>query len=162
MNLIQLMPGIRREDLLAIAIEEARRQMQAWRRTLDEEWVDLFAWWKQCGGMPFTFASLCDTLPSDNTRLAWGIELLSHGDALFRREGSTWTPLDAPRVLANEGFAHHLKLLEKGTGISVDINGRRGTLTGRSNWRLFEVRWEEGEEAGELARVRGGHIALSS
>ncbi len=99
-------------------------------------------------------------LPSDQARLAWGLELLARGDALFRREGMAWVPFDAPRVLGDQGVAHHLELVRAGTGTPIQVNGRRGTLTGQSNWRLFEVRWEEGEEAGELTQVRSGTIHL--
>jgi hypothetical protein len=42
-----------------------------------------------------------------------------------------------------------------GAGTPVLIKGRRSTLTARSTWLYFEVRWEEGEEAGELTRARG-------
>ena len=160
MNLIQLVPHLRREDLLALPADETRAHLQAWRRQLEEEWVDLFTWWAQCRGQAFTYASLCAELPSDDLRLAWGLELLEHGLELFRRDGPTWTPLEEQRVLSNAGFVHHLELLKAGANTPALINGRRGTLTGRSSWRYFEVRWEEGEEAGERTRVRGHHVHI--
>ncbi len=88
------------------------------------------------------------------------LALLEHGLELFRRDGPTWTPFEEQRVLSNAGFVHHLDLLEAGANTPVLINGRRGTLTGRSSWRYFEVRWEEGEEAGELTRVRGHNVQI--
>jgi Cft2 family RNA processing exonuclease len=160
MNLVQLAPDLRREDLLVLPADEARAHLQAWRRQLEEEWVDLFTWWAQCRGQAFTYAFLCAELPSDDLRLAWGLELLEHGHELFRRDGRIWTPLEEQRVLSNAGFVHHLELLKAGASTPVLINGRRGTLTGRSSWRYFEVRWVEGEEAGECTRVRGHHVQV--
>jgi Cft2 family RNA processing exonuclease len=160
MNLIQLDPHLRREDLLALPADEARVYLQAWRGRLEQEWVDLFAWWAHCQGRDFTYASLCAQLLSDDLRLAWGSELLEHGHELFLRDGPTWTPFEKQRVLSHAGFVHHLELLKAGANTPVLINGRRGTLTGRSTWRYFEVRWEEGEEAGELTRVRGHNIQI--
>lgn len=92
--------------------------------------------------------------------LAWGLELLEHGHELFLRDGPTWTPFEEQRVLSNAGFVHHLDLLEAGAGTRVLINGRHGMLTGRSSWRYFEVRWDEGEEAGERTRVRGHNVQV--
>jgi Cft2 family RNA processing exonuclease len=160
MNLVQPDPHLRREDPLALPADEIRASLQAWRGQLEEVWVDLFMWWAQFRGQAFTYASLCAELPSDDLRLAWGLELLEHGHELFRRDGLTWTPFEKQRVLSNAGFVHHLELLEAGAGTTVLINGWRGTLTGRSSWRYFEVRWEEGEEAGELTRVRGHNVHI--
>jgi len=160
MNLIQLVPHLRREDLLALPAEEIRASLHAWRRQLEQEWIDLFTWWVQCREQSFTYVSLCAQLPSDDLRLAWGSELLEHDHELFRRDGPSWTPVEEQRVLSNAGFVHHLELLEAGAGRHVLINGRRGTLTGRSTWRYFEVRWDEGEEAGEPTRVRGHHVQI--
>ncbi len=160
MNLIQLVPHLRREDLLALSADEARAHLQAWRRQLEQEWVDLFVWWAQSQGRAFSYASLCAHLASDDLHLAWGLELLEHGHELFLRDGPTWTPFEEQRVLSNAGFVHHLDLLEAGADTHVLINGRRATLTGRSTWRYFEVRWDEGEEAGELTRVQGHHVQV--
>jgi Cft2 family RNA processing exonuclease len=160
MNLIQLVPHLRREDLLALPAEEIRASLRAWRRQLEQEWVDLFVWWAQSQGRAFSYASLCAHLTSDDLHLAWGSELLEHGHELFHRDGPSWTPVEEQRVLSNAGFVHHLELLEAGAGTHVLINGRRGTLTGRSTWRYFEVRWEAGEEAGELTRVREHHVQV--
>jgi hypothetical protein len=44
--------------------------------------------------------------------------------------------------------------------VEVLVNGRRGMLTGRSSLQYLEVRWEEGEDAGNLARVRGRYVQL--
>jgi hypothetical protein len=160
MNLIQLVPRLWREDLLALPAEEIRACLQSWRSRLEQEWVDLFRWWARCQGRAFTYASLCARLPSDDLRLAWGLELLEHGHELFRRDGPTWTPCEEQQVLGNAGFVHHLELLKAGAGTRVLIHGRRGTLTGRSTWRYFEVRWVEGGEAGELTRVRGHNVQV--
>ncbi len=103
--------------------------------------MDLLAWWQQRQGKAFPYDELCATAQTDDEKLAWGLELLAHGPELFRRDGLTWTPLDAQRVWRNEGHAHHLRLLEKGAGTNVSVNDRRGTLTGRSSWRFFEVQW---------------------
>jgi hypothetical protein len=157
-NLIQLIPGIQRRDLLEIPATEARQQLIEWRRKLDEEWVDLLAYWEQCQGKQFTYASLCATLSSDDLRLAWSLELLSHGHELFQRDGSTWVPFEEQRVLANAGFFHHLELVHAGVGASVYLHERQGILTGRSNWRLFEVKWNDGAE---ITKVRSSNITLS-
>jgi hypothetical protein len=157
-QLIQLVPAIERADLLALPVQEAKGHLQAWRTQVEEEWVDLFARWKEAQGQPFTYPAWCAHLSTENQRLAWGLELLFHSHELFRRDGATWTPLEEERVLANPGYAHHLTLLEAGAGTPVLVKGRRATLTGRSNRRLFEIRWDEGEETGALARVRSGNI----
>jgi Cft2 family RNA processing exonuclease len=159
-NLIQLIPHLRREELLTLPMEEVRIHLQVWRKQLDEASVDLFAWWKQSHGQPFTFASLCAAVSADDLRLAWGLELLAHGSELFRRDGSTFTPFDEQRVLANPGFAHHLQLLAAPPGSAVLVNNRRGRLTGRSNWRVFEVCYTDGEEAEAPAKVRTAHVHL--
>ncbi|MEO6891140.1 MAG: MBL fold metallo-hydrolase [Ktedonobacteraceae bacterium] len=160
LTLVQLLPGIRRDDLLALAPEEARQQMQAWRRRLEEEWVDLIAWWDRTRGMPFSYAEVCAHLATDDLRLAWGLEALAHGHELFRREGSTWTPVDEQQVARNVGLVHHLSLVRAGADMPVLVNGRRGTLTGRSTWHYLEVRWEEGEDQGACVRVRGNHVQV--
>jgi hypothetical protein len=56
------------------------------------------------------------------------------------------------------GLARHLALLDAGAGTPVLVNGQRGKLTGRSTWRLFEVAWEDGEQAGERSGVRVANI----
>jgi hypothetical protein len=161
LNVIQLVPGgMTCLDLVTTPAEHAKQYLQTWRQKIDEEWVDLIAWWERCQGQSFTYAERCRELASESERLALGLELLARGDLLFRREGMTWTPLDAQRVLSDQGIAHHLDLVHAGAGTPIQINGRRGTLTGRSNWRFFEVRWEEGERAGKLTQVRSGNIQL--
>lgn len=157
-QLIQLVPEIMRADLLTLSAQEVKASLQDWRKQVEDEWVDLIVRWKDVRGQPFTYAAWCGQLATENQRLAWGLELLFHSHELFRRDGTTWTPLEEERVLANPGYVHHLTLLEAGAGTPVLVKGRRATLTGRSNRRLFEVRWDEGEEAGEQARIRSGNI----
>jgi Cft2 family RNA processing exonuclease len=159
-NLIQLIPHLRRDELLTLTREEVRTHLQAWRKKLDETWLDLFVLWKQSHGQPFTFASLCTAVPSDDLRLAWGLELLAHASELFRRDGSTFTPFEEQRVLANPGFAHHLQLLEAPPGSAVLVNDRRGRLTGRSNWRVFEICYEDSEGTETHAKVRSANVQL--
>jgi hypothetical protein len=43
MPLIQLVPGIRRDNLLAVSPEQARQTLTAWKRAREQEWVDLIA-----------------------------------------------------------------------------------------------------------------------
>jgi hypothetical protein len=160
MNVIQLLPGLQRPDLLALSLEEAKRVLQQWRRKIDEIWIDLFVLWKKCQGQSFTYNEFMRTLPSEDLRLAWGLELLMHSDELFRREGQTWVPLTEQQIRSNKGFLHHLELLDVGANAPVLVNGQHGRLTGKSNLRLFEVLWEEGEYVGELTRVRSGNIQL--
>jgi hypothetical protein len=69
--------------------------------------------------------------------------------------------LDEQRVLTNAGFVHHLALLRAGAGAGVQCGEKQGVLTGRSNWRLFEVRWGEDEQAGERTCVRGSSLQLT-
>ncbi len=161
MNVIQLLPGIHRADLLTAAPEEAKHHLQTWRKQVEGEWIDLLAWWHRCQGRPFTFASLCESQTSDDQRLAWGLELLVHGEGLFRRDGTRWTPLDEQRVRTNAGFVHHLALLLAGAGAGVQYGEKHGVLTGRSNWRLFEVRWGEDEQSGERTGIRGAALRLA-
>lgn len=156
--LIQLLPGIRRDELLAVSPETAKQKLAEWKRSIEQEWVDLIAWWKACQGKPFTYAELCAQFATDELRLAWGIELLARGSSLFHRRGMSWIPVETDRVKSDLGLARHLDLLEAGAGSSVLVNGRRGRLTGRSTWRLFEVAWDEGEQAGERSGVRVGNI----
>ena len=158
MNVIKLVPGIVYPDLVKTSVEEARQYLQNWRGKLEEVWVDLIAWWEHCQGTPFSYQDLCQVVSSDNERLAWGIELLARGNMLFRREGIHWMPLDAQKIFQDRGLAHHLDLVHAGANARIVVNEQRGTLTGRQNWRFFEVQWEEGVHAGELAQVRGAHI----
>jgi Cft2 family RNA processing exonuclease len=158
MNLIQLIPGVRRQEWLALPADEARQQLKDWRLRLDELWVDLFAWWDRCRGTTSSFDDLANGLATEEERLAWGLELLFHGRELFLHEGTTWTPLPEQTVCENAGYGHHLELLRAGKGTPVVALDKRGTLTGRSTWRTFEVRWEEGEE--ETGRIRANHIAF--
>ena len=160
MNVIQLLPEIHRVNLLEIPPGEAQQRLQVWHKQVEEEWIDFLAWWQRCQGKAFTYALLCESQDSDDLRLAWGLELLTRGEALFRRDGNTWIPLDEQRILNNASLAHHLALVRTGAGTLVQLNGKRGVLTGRSNWRLFEVRWQEGEHAGELTCVRGSNLQL--
>ncbi len=159
-NVIQLLPEIHRVNLLGIPPGEAQQRLQVWRKQVEEEWIDLLAWWQRCQGKAFTYALLCESQDSDDLRLAWGLELLTRGEALFRRDGNTWIPLDEQRILNNASLAHHLALVRAGAETLVQLKGKRGMLTGRSNWRLFEVRWQEGEHAGELTYVRGSNLQL--
>lgn len=95
--------------------------------------------------------AVCHT---NEQRLAWGIELLARGSSLFHRHGMRWIPVEADRVQRDPGLARHLDLLDAGAGTLVLVNGQRGRLTGRSNWRLFEVEWIEEEQARERSGVR--------
>lgn len=158
MPLIQLVPGIRRDDLLAVSPEDARQKLIEWKRAIEQEWVDLLAWWKRCQGKPFMYAELCAKVESDELRLAWGIELLARGSSLFHRRGMSWLPVEAEKVTSDPGLVRHLALLDAGAGTPVLVNGQRGRLTGRSTWRLFEVEWEDGEQAGEHSGVRVANI----
>lgn len=162
-NVIQLLPAVGRPEWLELPIQESKQRLQAWRKHIEEQiWVDVFSWWLQCAGRSFTFSELCTTLESDEQRLAWGLELLTHGKELFQREGMTWTSLDADRVLTNPGFAQHIALLQAGAGTSVRVNGQAATLTGRSNWRLFEIRKQSDEAEGTVSNVRTSNIELTS
>lgn len=67
-------------------------------------------------------------------------------------------PVEADRVTSDPGLVRHLDLLEEGAGMPIAVNGQRGKLTGRNTWRLFEVAWENGEQAGECSGVRVAHI----
>ena len=162
MNVVRLLavPPICRPDLLGLAIEEAKRALRAWRSALDNEWVDVLALWERTGGQAFSFASLCETLPTPDLRLAFGLALLSNGHELFQWDGVNWQPYPPDRVLSKEGFAHHLELVRAGEGTQVLVNGRRAVLTGRSRLQHLEVRWEDGEEADSPARVRGRNVQL--
>lgn len=158
-NLVQMIPGIRREEWLASPPQEAKQRLQDWRKQLNNEWVDLLQWWEACQGQPFTFATLCEHASSEDQKLIWGLELLSHGKELFTRSGMTWAPLSKDRVLGNAGFAHHLELLHAGAGTPVVISGQSATLTGRNNWSLFEIRWDE---SGQVVPVKRQNIRLAT
>lgn len=162
LSMLQLLPDIQRPDWLQTSDEENKVVLKQWRTQLELSWVDLFAWWKRSQMQAFTFSSLCRdlALETDDERLAWGLELLLHGSLLFRRDGEMWIPFEAQRIESNDGFTHHLRLLDTGTGTLVQINGRLATLTGQSNWRLFEVRWCEfvAEVESGLAQARASTI----
>ncbi|GHO89291.1 MBL fold metallo-hydrolase [Dictyobacter formicarum] len=166
LSMIQLLPDVRRTEWLHLSDETIKVYLKKWRQTLDQAWVDLFAWWRRCQQSTFSFTSLCRDLElyEADDRLAWGLELLTHGLLLFRHHGETWHPLDETRVYANGGFAHHLQLLEAGAGSAILVNDRPGHLTGRSSWRLFEVCWDEiletEGEAERIAQVRASAIRL--
>jgi len=160
LSVIQLQLGVRKEEWLSCSFQEVKQHLQTWRKRLDDEWVDLLAWWERCQGQAFTFASLCAIATTEEQRLIWGLELLAHGQELFSRDGMSWTPFPAERVLKNVGFAHHLDLLHAGAGAQVLICDQRATLTGRSNWRLFEVRWDDSPSAGQIGQVRYQNIQL--
>ena len=53
-----------------------------------------------------------------------------------------------------------LALRESGAGIAVSVNEQRARLTGRSTWRLFEVEWEDGEQAGEQSFVQVANLVV--
>jgi len=159
---LQVIPPVCRPDLLALSAEFAKRELQQWRARLDEEWVDALTLWDQAGGRPLSFASLCASLPNADLRLAHGLALLAHGHELFQLDGASWHPFQEQRVLKKEGYAHHLALVRAGVGVEVLVNGRSGRLTGRSTLQYLEVCWEVGEDAGQLARVRGRNVSLSA
>lgn len=162
MNVVRQLavPPVCRPDLLALSVEEAKRELREWRARLDDEWVDVLSLWDRMRDRPFSFASLCGSLPTDDLRLAFGLALLAQGHELFQWDGANWHPISRQRILKNEGFAHHLELLQAGAGVEVLVGGRRGRLTGRSSLQYLEVQWEEGEDAGTLARVRGRNVQL--
>jgi Cft2 family RNA processing exonuclease len=157
---LQVVPPVCRPDLLALPADSAKRELQEWRARLDDEWVDALALWDRAGGRPFSFASLCASLPTADLRLAHGLALLAHGHELFQWDGASWHPFHEQRVLKKEGYAHHLELVRAGAGVEVLVNGRSGRLSGRSTLQYLEVRWEDGEDAGNLARVRGRNVSL--
>lgn len=157
---IQLATDLRRDDWLTLATSEIKTRLQAWRKRLDEGLYDLFTLWEHAQGEPVSYTQLRASLGDDDARVAWGLELLAHGRDLFKREGGTWYPLSASQVEANVGFARHLALLRAGEGAAVTISNQRATLTGRSSWRVFEVRYEEGGTAGQVTRVRVPNIQL--
>ncbi|GCE24039.1 hypothetical protein KDK_78390 [Dictyobacter kobayashii] len=165
LSMIQLLPDVRRTEWLNVPDETNKMRLKQWRQQLDQAWIDLFACWRRCQQSSFSFTSLCQDLGlcQADDRLALGLELLNHGLLLFRRDGEIWHPLDEQRVYSNDGFAHHLHLLEAGAGSEILVNGRPGRLTGRSNWRLFEVYWNEmdEDESERMARVRASAIRLS-
>jgi hypothetical protein len=161
LHFIQLLPQIRHKEWLTLPPQEIKQHLQAWRKQVESEWVDLFVWWQQQQGKSFTFQDLCDSAQSEEQRLAWGLEILLHGRELFRRNGVIWTPLEKEIIHKNAGFAQHLQLLRAGAGGAVLVNQQRGTLTGRSNWRLFEVRWDEGENQDKLGNVRVSNTQLA-
>ena len=162
LNVICLVPGVMRPEWLALPATTVKSALRTWRASLDELWIDLFAWWAQCQEEQrenFEYSALCNLAQSEDERVAWGLELLLHGVNLFRHEDLYWMPFERERILRDSGFAHHLALLRAGKETPVNVRGRRAVLTGRSNWRLFEVRWtEEGEGEGELSKVRTVHI----
>ncbi|WP_338249511.1 MBL fold metallo-hydrolase [Dictyobacter halimunensis] len=168
LSMIQLLPDVQRQEWLHLPEETIKAHLKQWRQKLDRAWVDLFAWWRNCQRSSFSFTSLCRDLElrQADERLAWSLELLTHGLLLFRHHGEMWHPLDEMRIYANEGFAHHLHLLEAGAGSAIEANGRAGRLTGRSSWRLFEVCWDElletEDEVDRLAQVRAATIRLLS
>jgi hypothetical protein len=157
---IQDVTAIRREQWLALPPQEVKQHLQTWRKQVDSEWVDLFVLWQQQEGRSFTLQDLHNLAQSENQRLAWGLELLLHGRELFRRSGATWTPIEEEVIQKNEGFVRHLQLLKAGAGSAVVVNQQHGTLTGRSNWRLLEVCWDEGDNAGKLSTVRVQNVQL--
>ena len=164
LSMLQLLPGIQCQDWLQEPDEVNRVALKQWRTQLELSWVDLFLWWKRIQTHEFTYASLCRDLglTTDDERLGWGLELLAHGSLLFRRNGERWTPFDAPRIESNDGFVHHLQLLDAGAGAKAQVNGRLATLTGQSNWRFFEVKWCECVEEVECepAQARSSAIRL--
>ena len=164
LSMLQWLSDVQRPDWLQLSDEANKVGLKQWRIQLEMAWIDLFSWWKQSQKQAFTLASLCRDLmlETDDEHLAWGLELLTHGSLLFRRDGELWMPFDEQRIMSNDGFAHHLLLLDAGAGAAIQVNGRRATLTGRSNWRLFEVHWcERIEEAeNELAQMRAATIRL--
>ncbi len=161
-NVIQLVPDIRRESWLQLPEQVIKQQLQVWKAQIERAWVDLLARWDQQQQRAFTFASVCAEQPAEDLRLAWGLEFLLHGHELFQRNGSTFLPFAAEKVLNKTGFAHHLALLHAGDGAQVCCNERKAILTGRSNWRTFEVQWQDDEQAGTETRVRATNILLEN
>lgn len=160
LHFIQILPEIHRDEWLSLSPQEIKQNLQAWRKQVDSEWVDLFALWLQQQGESFTFQNLRQSAQSEEQLLAWGLELLLHGRELFRRSGATWTPLEEEIVQKNPGFAQHVQLLKAGVGRTVLVNEQRSTLTGRSNWRLFEICWSEGDNEGKLGNVRVSNVQV--
>ncbi len=159
-NVIQLVPDIQRNGWSQQPEQVIKQQLQVWKAQVERAWIDLLARWDQ--QQVFTFASVCAEQPSEDLRLAWGLELLLHGHELFQRNGSTFLPFEPEKVLNKTGFAHHIELLHAGAGAQVCCDERKGILTGRSNWRTFEVQWQDGEQAGTETRVRATNIQLGN
>ncbi|GHO57096.1 MBL fold metallo-hydrolase [Ktedonobacter robiniae] len=158
LNVIQLLPGVSRPEWLILAPGEIKQQLQAWRKQLDNCWIDLFTLWERAQGQPFTYAQLCTQVADEDERLAWGLELLAHGRELFNREGESWLPLEREQVAKNPGFSQHLALIRAGEGAAVMVNDQPASLTGKSSWRLFEIQWQAGPTAGQHHKVRSANI----
>lgn len=124
----------------------------------EEARKSLIAWWKWCQDKPFMYAELCIQLATDGLRLAWGIELLARGSSLFQCRGMRWLPVEAGKVNSDPGLAYHLALLEVGRARRSWSMDSVESSTWRSIWRLFEVAWEGGEQAGECSGVRVANI----
>jgi len=106
-------------------------------------------------GQPLTYEQLCQQTTDETERLAYGLELLAKGAQLFKRQGGRWYPIEEAVVRKHVGFVQHLELLQAGEGAAVWFNGERWTLTGRSNWKFFEIR----NHAGEVRNVRVNQVS---
>lgn len=159
-NVIQLLPGLSRPEWLTLEPGEIKQRLQTWRKRLDNCWVDLFTYWEHAQGQPFIYAQLCTQAVDEDERLAWSLELLTHGRELFNREGERWLPLESEQIEKNPGFAQHLALIRAGAGAAVIVNNQPAILTGKSSWRLFEIQWQAGPTAGQCNSVRAANIQL--
>jgi Cft2 family RNA processing exonuclease len=156
-NVVQLRPGVHRDAWLKRPAEAVKADLRTWHAQLEEEWVDLLAVWHQAQGKQVSFAEVCAQSATEAERLAWGMEFLLHGHMLFRRHGAGFQPRPAQEVLAGqEGFPHHLALIQAGAGAQIQVGERVATLTGRSAWQYVEVRWEDGQ----ATRVRPRNAQL--
>lgn len=158
-NHVQLRPDVRRDAWLERPTDAVKADLRTWHAGLEHEWVDLIALWQGCQGSPICFAEICGRSKTEAERLAWGLEFLQHGHMLFRRDGIGFQPRAAREVLTGqEGFVHHLTLVEAGDGARVQVGERQGTLTGRSAWHSVEVRWEDGQAT--RVRTRNAQFAV--
>ncbi|GCE50167.1 Cft2 family RNA processing exonuclease [Thermosporothrix hazakensis] len=156
LQMVQLVPGIERKQWLVLEHSEIKQQLQQWHKAIEQAWVDLFVLWTRQQGQPLTYEQLCQQTADETERLAYGIELLAKGAQLFKRQGGRWYPIGEEVVRKNVGFVQHLELLQAGAGAAVWLNGERWTLTGRSNWKLFEIRNHDGE----VRHVRANLLSL--
>jgi hypothetical protein len=145
LNVVQIVPGIDRPDLLSDDPSEVKARLRQWREHLVLEPVDPIALWDAGPSHPQTFAELAETCATPEARLALGLALLMHGQVLWLRDRDVWTPRERATVLAKHvGFVQHLRLVHAAGQQVRDRAGNVGILTGRSRWGTVEVTWTSG------------------
>jgi Cft2 family RNA processing exonuclease len=160
-NVVQLRPEIRRDGWLERPPDEVKADLRMWHAQLAEEWVDLIALWQRCQGSQICYAEVCASSATEAERLAWGVEFLQYGPMLFRRGGTCWQPRATEEVfVGQQGFAHHVTLVEAGAGARVQVVESQGTLTGRSTWQYVEVCWESGQTT--RVRTRNARLVMGA